>query len=57
MSNKLNLEMSFPITNEFVKTFSKRCCDWGQKKPPYDSQGQVKGSVSIFNIDDVLHLY
>ena len=48
MSDKvLILEMSFPVTNDFVKKFSKSCCDWGQRKSPYDSDGQVKGSFKL----------
>ena len=42
-TKKLTLEMTFPVTNDLIKGFSKSCCEWGQKKPPYDFEGQVRG--------------
>jgi hypothetical protein len=42
-SQKLTLEMTFPVTNELIKSFSKSCCEWGQRKPPYDFEGQIRG--------------
>jgi hypothetical protein len=47
-SQKLTLEMTFPVTNEMIKSFSKKCCDWGQTKPPYDPEGQVRGKVKKY---------
>ncbi len=44
MSQKvITLEMYYPVTNDFVKKFSKTCCDWGQRKPPYDPDNNIKG--------------
>ncbi len=45
MSKKQNLEMSFPVTNDLVKMFNKKCCDWGQRKSPYDVEGQIRGNL------------
>jgi len=39
----LKLEMEFPVTNECVKWFNGTCCGWGQKKTPYDAEGNIKG--------------
>lgn len=44
MSDKtVTVEMQYPVTNNFVRNISNSCCRWGQRKPPYDSDGQVKG--------------
>ncbi len=46
MSNKVvTVEMYFPVTNDFVKKCSRACCNWGQKKPPYDSDNKIKGII------------
>lgn len=45
--SKLNLEMDFPVTNNFIKLFNKVACSWGQKKSPYDSDGQIRGNFII----------
>jgi hypothetical protein len=43
--NKNILEMSFPVTNNFIKKFNKTCCFWGQKKTIYDAEGNIRGKI------------
>lgn len=51
MSDKtVVLEMEFPVTNNFIKKFSITCCSWGQRKPPYDSDGNVKGTLNYYKV-------
>ena len=47
-TQKLTLEMTYPVTNEMIMAFTKKCCEWGQTKPPYDSEGQVRGKVNKY---------
>jgi ribosomal protein S6 len=35
--------MDFPVTNEAIKYFNFVCCSWGQRKLPYDLQGNIRG--------------
>lgn len=47
MSNKVQyLEMDFPVTNEMIKCCDRLCCRWGQKKPPYDTEGNIRGATA-----------
>jgi hypothetical protein len=43
----MKLEMDFPVTNTFIQSFNRLCCNWGQKKTFYDQEGNVKGIINL----------
>ncbi len=46
MSKALKLDISFPSPNTCVRSFNRLLCNWGQRKYPYDANGNLKGQTA-----------
>ena len=46
MSKALKLDISFPSPNTCVRSFNRLLCNWGQRKYPYDVNGNLKGQTA-----------
>ena len=39
-------DIDFESSNSFIRAFNRLFCNWGQRKVPYDVNGQIKGKTA-----------
>ena len=46
MSDEKHQEIDYDSSNGCVRSFNRKFCLWGQKKTPYDKEGNIKGKTA-----------
>ena len=46
MSDEKHQEIDYDSSNGCVRSFNRKFCLWGQRKTPYDKEGNVKGKTA-----------
>jgi magnesium-transporting ATPase (P-type) len=46
MSDEKHQEIDYDSSNGCVRSFNRTFCFWGQRKTPYDKEGNVKGKTA-----------
>ena len=46
MSDEKHQEIDYDSSNGCVRSFNRKFCLWGQRKTPYDKEGNIKGKTA-----------
>ena len=46
MSEEKHQEIDYDSSNGCVRSFNRKFCLWGQRKTPYDKEGNIKGKTA-----------